>query len=587
MEQNNNVNEIDVRKIVRVVLEHWWWFVIGVVVCLMLGVAYYMRKTPTWKTDAGIMLREKENSSAIDIDAIAMLGIMGNTATEDEVVVLSSRGLIEQAIDALDIWDSYAKKGGLRWQGEFKNHALTLDCIELNQRGQSGFTVRVYPSNKGYKIKTKMGRFRFSINRVKELGTPIETCAGTIAVHENRPLSTDTIYAATHKRRELVVASYRKMINVAQYKKESNVITLTMKSTLPERDRALLHQLIEQYNLNSVVDKNMIATSTAAFIEERLNIITRELSDAEHALANYKEQNKIADINTQAQLFLEASSEEQRALTEVETQLSLVDYIDEFLRDETKRNNLIPSNIGVTDASLSAGLSEYNALQLQRMRILRTATNDNPVIEQMNAQLASMRQNIIESIGSVRESLKIRQSKLQAQDSKYNRKIKEAPEQEREYVRAVRDQQIKEQLYLFLYQKREENALRLAATSMPAKIVDMPQRDVTSAEPKLTKILMLCFLLGLFLPAGLLYLFVLFNDKIDDPKEFERRINAPMLGKLVQNHKNAHIAIHEGESTTSAELFRSLRTNMRFVLPSDVKSPVILVTSTINGDGKS
>ena len=109
--ENNNVNEIDVRKIVRVVLEHWWWFVVGVGVCLMLGVAYYLRKTPTWKTDAGIMLREKENSSSIDIDAIAMLGIMGNTATEDEVVVLSSRGLIEQAIDALDIWDTYAKKG--------------------------------------------------------------------------------------------------------------------------------------------------------------------------------------------------------------------------------------------------------------------------------------------------------------------------------------------------------------------------------------------------------------------------------------------------------------------------------------------
>ena len=589
MEQNqNNVNEIDVRKIVRIVLEHWWWFLVGVLLCMMLGVVYYLRKTPTWKTDAGIMLREKENSSAIDIDAIAMLGIMGNTATEDEVVVLSSRGLIEQAIDALDIWDSYAKKGGLRWQGEFKNHALTLDCIDLNQKAEYGsFTVKVYPTRNGYKIKTKMGIFRRSTNRVKELGTPINTCAGTIAVHANRPLSKDTIYAATHTRRELVVASYRNMIKVAQYKKESNVITMTMKSTLPERDRALLHQLIEQYNLNSVVDKNMIATATAAFIDERLNIITKELSEAEHALSNYKERNKIADINTQAQLFLEASSEEQRALTEIETQLSLVDYIDEFLRDDTKRNNLIPSNIGVTDASLSSGLSEYNALQLQRMRILRTATNDNPVIEQMNAQLASMRQNIIESIGSVRESLKIRQQKLQAQDSKYNRQIKEAPEQEREYVRAVRDQQIKEQLYLFLYQKREENALRLAATSTPAKIVDMPQRDVTSSEPKLTKILMLCFLLGLFLPAGLLYLFVLLNDKIDDPKEFERRINAPLLGKLVENSRGQHIAIREGENTTSAELFRTLRTNMRFVLSSEIKAPVILVTSTINGDGKS
>jgi capsular exopolysaccharide synthesis family protein len=221
------------------------------------------------------------------------------------------------------------------------------------------------------------------------------------------------------------------------------------------------------------------------------------------------------------------------------------------------------------------------------MRIQHTATEDNPVIEQMNAQLASMRQNIIASIGSVRESLKIRQRNLQAQDSKYNRQIKDAPEQQREYIRVARQQKLKEGLYLYLYQKREENALMLAATSMPAKIIDMPQRDVRSKNPKLTKLLLICIILGLMLPAGLLYIYVLFNDTIDDVKEYERRVKAPVLGQLVQNSRNAHIAIREGEQTVSAELFRLIRTNLRFILPADVQSPVILVTSCINGDGKS
>ena len=278
---------------------------------------------------------------------------------------------------------------------------------------------------------------------------------------------------------------------------------------------------------------------------------------------------------------------EQKALAEIETQLSLVAYIDEFLRDETKHNNLIPSNIGIEDASLAGSLSEYNALQLQRMRIMRTATEDNPVVDQMTSQLASMRQNIIATIGSVRESLKIRQRNLLTQDSKYNRQIKEAPQQQREYERVVRDQKIKERLYLYLYEKREENALMLAATSMPAKIIDLPQRDVKSQSPKPKKLFLLCILLGLMIPAGILYLYVLFNDTIDDVKEFEKRVKAPLLGQLVQNSREAHIAIHEGESTMSAELFRLIRTNLRYVLPSDVKSPVILVTSCINGDGKS
>ena len=585
METKNN--EIDLRKVLRIAAEHWWWFAAGVAVCTLLGIAYYLRKAPKWTTDATIVLRQKDGAGT-SIDALSMLGLSSNTAAEDEVVVLSSRGLLYQAIDALNLWEANSKRGGLRWEGEFRNPALTIDYLSLTEDAQiKPFVVKVKATKKGYKVKTKMGFFHRSSTREADLSSPIEPGVGTILIHANRPLSADTTYRVAHARRELVVAGYQKDITVALHKKESNIITLSTKSALPERDKALLHQIIEQYNLNAIVDKNMLATNTAAFIDERLSIITKELGEAEEAVSDYKQQNNIADISTQANLFLHASSAEQRAMAEIETQLSLVEYIDEFLRDDTKRNSLIPSNIGLSDASLASGLTEYNALQLQRMRILRTATEDNPVIEQMNAQLASMRENIIETIGSVRESLKIRQRSLQAQDTKFNRQIKNAPEQEREYVRVVRQQQIKERLYVYLYEKREENALMLAATAMPAKILDMPQRDVRSQSPKLSKLLILCILLGLVFPAVLLYLIVLFNDTIDDAKEFEQRINAPMLGQLVQNSRNAHIAIHEGESTVSAELFRLIRTNLRFILPAEAKNPVILVTSGINGDGKS
>ena len=583
----NKSNEIDVRKILRIIVEHWWWFVLGVAACTMLGVAYYLRKAPQWTTDASVVLRQKEGSGT-SLDALSMLGLSGNRAAEDEVVVLSSRGLLYQAIDALNLWDAPSKRGGLRWEGEFRHPALTIDYLSLTEDAQlKPFVVKVKPTKKGYKVKTKMGFFHRSTTRVADLSEPIETGVGTIRIHANRPLSTDTTYRVAHSRRELVVAGYQKKLSVTLHKKESNIIHISTQSPVPERDKALLHQMIEQYNLNAIVDKNMLATNTAAFIDERLDIITKELGEAEEAVSDYKQQNNIADINTQANLFLHASSAEQRAMAEIETQLSLVEYIDEFLRDDTKRNSLIPSNIGLSDASLASGLTEYNALQLQRMRILRTATEDNPVIEQMNAQLASMRENIIETIGSVRESLKIRQRNLQAQDTKFNRQIQNAPEQQREYVRVVRQQQIKERLYVFLYEKREENALMLAATATPAKILDMPQRDVKSQSPKLTKLLLLCIILGLLIPAAILYILVLFNDTIDDAKEYEKRIKAPLLGQLVQNSRNAHIAIHEGESTVSAELFRLIRTNLRFVLPKEAKNPVILVTSSINGEGKS
>ena len=583
----NNQNEIDVRKVVRVVLEHWWWFAIGVAFFLLLGVAYYVRKSPSWTTDASIMLRQGDMMSE-KMDPMAMLGLGGNAQTEDELVVFSSRGLIAQSIDALNLWEYSFVKDGVRWKGEFRNPALTIDYINLTEDASlSPFTVTVKATKSGYKVKTKLGYFTRSTSRVETLDEPIETAVGTIRIHANRPLSQDTTYKVVHKRHELVVSDYRQLLKVAQHKKESNIIDLAMKSPMPDRDKAFLYQVIEQYNMNALVDKNMIASNTASFIDERLRIITEELGDAEKAVSEYKEKNNIAHLETQAQLYLHASRAEQSAIAEIETQLSLVDYVDEFLRDDTKRNNLIPANIGITDASLGSSLSQYNALLLQRMRIQRTATDSNPVVEQLDQQLSSMRQNIIATIRSVRESLQIRLNGLQAQESKINRQIKNAPEQEREYVRVVRDLKIKEKLYLFLYEKREENSLMLAATTIPAKILDMPQRDVRSRSPQLRNLLIICLFFGLMIPAGLLYLYKLFNDKIDDVKEYEQRFKAPVLGQIVENSRHAHIAIREGESTVSAELFRLIRTNLRFMLPAETKAPVILVTSSINGEGKS
>ena len=551
MEQNKN-NEIDVRKLVRIVTEKWYWFAIGVACFMLLGTAYYLRKAPDWTTDASIVLRQKDGGLGDQLGSLAMLGLGGNTAGEDEVVVLSSRGLVTQSLDALNLWESNYVKDGFRWKGEFRSPALKIDYLELSKRGKEyPFIVYVKPTKKGYKVRVKSGFFHRSSTKVTSLNEPVQ------------------------------------LMTVTLHKKESNIIKLSMKSSMPDRDRALLHQIIEQYNLNAIVDKNMLASNTASFIEERMNIITAELSEAEKTVSQYKEKNKIADLETQARLILEANSMEQQALVEIETQLNLVDYIDDFLHTESKHGSLIPANIGITDAALESSLSEYNSIVLQRMRIQRTATTNNPVLEQMDAQLASMRQNIIATISSVRESLRIRQRNLQAQDSKFNRQIQNAPEQEREYVRIVRDQKIKEQLYLFLYEKREENALMLAATTIPAKILDVPQRDVLSRSPKLKNLLVICFLLGLLFPAALLYVYVFFNDKIDDTKEYERRVKAPMLGEIVQNSRQAHIAIHEGESTVSAELFRLIRTNLRFMISSEVKSPVILVTSCINGEGKS
>lgn len=587
MENQRNNEEIDVRKIVRIALDHWWWFVLGVVLFLGLGLLRYFSTTETWITDASVVLRLQEMTGN-KLDPMALMGITTKSETEDEVAVMSSRGLIGQTMESLNLWETSYVKDGLKWREEYRTHAFSIEPLELTRKAKyNTFLVTIKPSSKGYRVKVKMGKWHRSSTRVENLDEPIKTTVGTIRIHVNRPLSPDTLYRAQRMIHEANVLEYGRRLKVATHKKDSKIIKLAITSTLPQRDKAFLYKLIEQYNMNAIVDKNMIASNTATFINERMAAIESELLDAEKTVANYKKDNSLADVETQARLMLETGSAQQKAIASVETQLSLVDYIDEFLRDESRRNDLIPSNIGISDEGLSTSMSEYNAIMLQKMRIQRTATESNPVIEQMDMQLASMRQNIIATVGSVRASLNIQLQNLQARDDQFNKKVKGAPEQEREYVRVMRDQKIKEQLYLFLYEKREENALMLAATSMPAKILDAPQQNLESRNPKLRNVIILCIFFGLLIPAGLLYLLILFNNKIDDPKEFEKYIKAPLLGQLVENSRKAHIAIHEGESTVSAELFRQIRTNLRYVIPSDVKSPVILVTSCINGDGKS
>ncbi len=587
----NNNNEIDVRKICRDVLAHWWWFAIGVVLCCGLGVFYVVRTTPKLTTRGAIMLRQKgDESLAGQLESLSMLGLGNNGAASDEVVVLQSRDLMHQALDALDLWNTYYVKDGMRWVGEYPNHTFTVEPVEITEKAKKrgSYKVTIKVLDDGYKIKVRQKRFYHSTTKVADLKEPIETCVGTLRITQNRPIQEDrTEYRTVCTPKPSVVDQYRAAVSIALEKKESNIINLTTTSNIPGRDVALLNKLIEQYNLNTVVDKNIIATNTAAFIDERLAIISRELSDAEDAVAAYKTKNNLTDLSEEAKIFLQANSDEQKELADVETQLNLVNYIEDFLKDDTKRFSLIPANIGITDASLTSFIGEYNTLLLQRMRVLRTATDNNPVVEQLNDQLISMRQNIIASIASVRESLTITRDGLRQRDSRFNARIKSVPNQERQYVQIKRQQELKEEIYLFLYQKREENALMLAATATPAKIIDTPKADTGSGSPKMKMVLLVCLFFGLAIPAGILYIWSLFNNKIDHAKEYEQLIHTTFAGQIPENSQGKHIAISEGESTMSAELFRLLRTNLRFILPAEVQHPVILVTSCINGEGKS
>ena len=587
MAQTNE--QIDIRELCIKVLKNWYWFVLSCFLCGCLGILYYCCANKNYSTNATIMLRDDaaNKNPLASSDMMSMLGMGGSKRVDDEIAIITSRGIMQQAIVALDLQTCSKKKTGLRWVNEYPKSTFLIEYPkQFCDTTTDGVSIDIKVKKDGYKLKVKYGRFLRSKHFVTDLNAPINTCLGTLQISllgntkagEHFHISTSPVLPLIDK--------YREDLHVNKLKKDSKVINLNIVSDAPKRDVDLLGKIIELYNLDAVVDKNILATNTAVFIEERLNLITNELSDAEDDVETYKREHQIANLGEEAKLYILGSSEYQKRIAEVETQLNLVSYIQEFVNDDSKRFSMIPANLGIEDAALMGIISDYNDLLLKRMKVQRTASDSNPVIEQLNDQLLNMRQNIIASIASVRESLNITKQGLINSDSQFSNRIKSVPTQERQFIEIQRRKQLKEQLYLFLFQKREENALMLASAVTPAKVMDIPLQSTKPISPRLRYVGLFCLILGLCIPAGIMYLKAFFNNTIEDKKHYERMINAPFLGEIVQNSRGKHIAIAEGENTVSAELFRLLRTNLKFMLPSD-KTPVILVTSSINGEGKS
>ena len=583
--------EVDIRAWIIRILKNWYWFVLSCAVFGAIGLYTYFSTTKKYVVDASIMLRSDDEALPKFELVTSMMGMGGTKSTEDEVELLTSRDILGPVVKELDLQTEYRKYDALKWVGQYPSHDLTvvyppvyLDTVTR------GVNIDVKVRKNDYVVKVKYGRWTRSRHKVNDLTTPFETCIGMLSFAINNPEEVevgDQYHMHTLPMLPLI-GSYKKNIIAAPVRKESNIITISTTTDMPTRGRDFIRKQIEYYNMDAVLDKNIMASNTAAFIEERLRLIEQELAVAEKDVAQYKQRYDIVNLESEAILALQEGAEYKKQVAEIETQLNLVGYIAEYVSDETKKNNLIPANIGVEDIALISLISEYNQLMLDRMRVRRTASDSNPVLNQMESQLTAMRENIITTISSLTSTLTIAKQDIERRQGTINTQRNNLPNQEQEFIEVMRNKVLKEELYLFLYKQREENALTLASTVTPAKVVNTPQMNPTPVAPRLSIIGLFCLILGVMLPLAVMIMYDIMNNRIsDEARELERRLKIPLGGSLVKNHHGGHIAVREGENSVSAELFRTLRTNLRFMQPKDVKCPVLLVTSSVNGEGKS
>jgi len=384
-----------------------------------------------------------------------------------------------------------------------------------------------------------------------------------------------------------VAKGYCNSLSIAPTSKTTSVAVISLKNSSLQRGQDFINQLLEMYNRNTNNDKNEIAQKTAEFIDERIGIISKELGSTEANLESFKRDAGITDLTSEAQIALAGNAEYEKKSVENRTQISLVNDLRKYLRGN--EYEVLPSNVGLQDAALIGTIERYNEMLIERKRLLRTSTENNPTIVNLDTSIRAMKANVQATLEGTLQGLMITKESLDREASRYSRRISNAPGQERAYVSIARQQEIKAGLYLMLLQKREENAIALAATANNAKIIDEAIADDIPVSPKRPMIYLIALVLGIGIPVGIIYLVELTKFKIEGRADVEKLTSVPVVGDIPltdeKNDKNGSIAVFENKNNLMSETFRNIRTNLQFMLDNDQK--VILVTSTVSGEGKS
>jgi len=582
-------NTINVRELAFKYIRKWYWFVISFFLCFAVAYLYLNVTIPNYEVKTTILLRQDNSTKGFsEMAMLESMGIMGSSKeVEDEIQVLTSKNIMKNVIEDLELETEYYEKQGLKFKECYPVTDVKLIVQEnFNRNLVDVLELNLIPNDNGYKIKFKTEDYNETYY-IKNLNESIKTPIGILGFKATKSkLTKKPTYKIVSYPTKNITEIYSKRINISSATKKSNAIIISTIASNTEKAKAILNKLVELYNLDAILDKNMIASNTKTFVDERLQLIKNELLDVELDVENYKKENSLTNITSEAELFLRSSSEYEKKLAEIETQINLIGYIESHVKDNRNQYSLIPANLGIQDGSLIELIKTYNLALLERMKLMRTTNNDNPVITQVEQQLKTLRTSIIASIGSVKDGILISKKDLLGKDAQFNSKIKQVPTQERKFIEIKRQQEIKQNLYLFLLQKREENALTLASTVPSAKTLDSAYSSISPISPKRIYILGIAFLISLIIPIILLYIIDLMNDKISDKKELIRLVKVPYLGSIGINKEADRVVVREGKTTPIVEMFRMIRTNLQFML-ANKKSPVILITSSVGGEGKS
>ena len=585
----------------KIVVLHWYWIVLSTIVALGAAFGYLKYTRPVYASNMKILVKDEDSRSRMYRGgqlALESMGVISNSnGFDNELEILTSSNISQRVIKSLKLYVSYELDGRLRNHELYKNNPYIVDMPE-NQLVDLHSLIQLKIDRQGDGVHVAgeiyVPRSKEPIlfeRSVKELPGSFNTPVGTITLQRNpgvgAELPKQTMYA-TIMPLEYAAKAYGSRLSVSASSKTTTVAVLNYLDTQPERAIDYLNELFRSYNEDANEDKNEVALKTEEFLKNRISAIREELDATESNLESYKKKNELINLTNDASNALNKLTEYQKEQVELETQLNLVTALLDYVDDPRNAFNVVPSNLGLKDADMSNLLNKYNDYVLQRNRLLKSSSPENPYVKRLTAQLEEMWPTIRLSLKSVRENILTQKRSAEDQHNLFSRRVGEMPTQERSLNNIIRQQEIKVELYLMLLQKREENYISLNSTAAKARVIDDP-RSTGQVSPKTKVILLGALVLGLCFPVGLIYLLGLLRYRIEGREDVEMLTKIPVLADIPLAPKSLDgelsLAVRENSNDMMEEAFRGLRTNLRFVLSE--KENVIACTSCIPGEGKT